>query len=315
METRKLHHLNFLSLSGINVRHYAVSVKYFKGEASIPYKRLDYRAKVSISASGELYLDKKEIRYNQREPDSHSERVAQVFTNSIYPVKMAVNSEGLSPQLVLNKTEIEERFKRLSLKFKEKYSSKVLDQVFQKFEFCLNHPIYLQDILRNDWFCNLLFHPKLLHYSANNNIDMCLALAVIPYGKPLLFQGKQSVTDSFTTYHAHVIRFESEEQVAPSYFTAGQENKAENYYIQLHVLFDIDIYRYFTMHSRATILVYSKDALNNNILHKRIEYRQYQQNTKQNFVRTTENEQSFLVEEGDKDESKKVKKGFWNWFN
>ena len=50
-------------------------------------------------------------------------------------------------------------------------------------------------------------------------------------------------------------------------------------YMQLNVEYDLDIFHHFSMHTRATLIIYTKDVLENKTIVKRIEFTQYQQNT------------------------------------
>jgi hypothetical protein len=260
----------------VHHRNYGVSVKYFKGEDATPYKRIDYDAKIGIAPDRNIYIDKNNVYYNQHEPDTVSEIVASAFTKSIYPVKTTINGRGLSTLEVLNREEILQRFTGYKNELAEKYTGKHLEELMTKFEERLQQPRYLQNIFGNDWFCNLLFHPKILDYKENEDIDIRLALSVVPYGSPVIFEGKQKLTEQATYYDSHVITFNSKEQPAPAYFIPQKANSNERYYVALNVIFDIDVHHNFSMHTRASLSVFSKDAKNNRKEIKRIEYAQYQ---------------------------------------
>jgi hypothetical protein len=269
-------------LSSVHHRNYGVSVKYFKEEESTPYKRIDYDAKITLTPDRNIYIEKNNVYYNRHEPDTVSEIVASIFAKSIYPVRTIINGRGLSRLEVLNREEILQRFNVHKNKLVEKYSSKHLEELMTKFEERLQHPRYLQNIFRNDWFCNLLFHPKILDYKESEGIDIRLALSVVPYGSPVIFEGKQKLTEQATYYDSHIITFNSKEQPASAYFIPKKANNDERYYMALNVIFDIDVHHNFSMHTRASLSVFGKDAKNYRKEIKRIEYTQYQQNMEKN---------------------------------
>ena len=230
-------------------------------------------------------------------------------------MKTGLDSKGLSTQLVLNRDEIAERFQLHRDALKKHYASKTLDRVLTKFAYCLQHPIYVHDILRKDSFCNLLFHPKMLGYRQGEEIAVRLLLSLVPYSRPLLFKGTQTLVETFNEYAAHVIRFESEVLPAAAYFLPKNVDLEQRYYMQLDVLFALDIYHLFAMHTKATFLLFTIDKEGRRTVCKRIEYSQYEQDIKYKNLGIYNKEESFLMDEADACEAHKSKGGLWNFFS
>lgn len=83
------------SLMGMLHRHYGVSIKYFKSEESKPFKRIDYEASIALSEhelGWIMSLDKKDVYFNQHEPDSISGRFGAVVSESLYPVQTIIEN-------------------------------------------------------------------------------------------------------------------------------------------------------------------------------------------------------------------------------
>jgi len=307
--------LTEIALSGFHPREYGVSVKYFKGEEAVPYKRMDYEAIVTVDPQGEVCIGKNNFFYDRHTAHAVSEVLADVLAKSIYPVKTDISRQGTGGLEVLNQEQILQRFAANKSKLAEKYGGEPLERLLEKHEHRLKNTGYLRDVLRNDWFCNLLFHPKMLGYREGESVDTLLWLSAVPYQGPRFFRGRQTFAKASTYYGAHAVTFEGYEQKAPRHFIPKDRKNGTDYYIKLDAEFDIDIYHNFPMHTRATLTVLARDADNATEVVQRIIYTQYQQNTEQNRPVPGNDEASLLPEDGEEETArKKLKKSCWNIF-
>ena len=267
---------------GLEKREYGVSVKYFNENEQVPYKRIDYELTLDLKIilnQGELFIDKKSIYYNQHEPDLINEIISNLITQSIYPLKVELNEKGQTPNKILNYDEIQNRWKNQQKIISEKYESEALSTFFETVNHKFENKSQLEKSLHHDWFWNLFFHPKLVNYGERRTIETDLYLAVIPYQSPVRFKGIQKIEKIPTDYYSFVISFNSIEQKAPKYFYPANKPESLEIYMQLNVEYDLDIFHHFSMHTRATLTIYTKDILENKTIIKRIEFTQYQQNT------------------------------------
>ncbi|WP_313376613.1 hypothetical protein [Chishuiella sp.] len=268
--------------NGIAPRKYGVSIKYFKREEKIPYKRIDYDLSLDLSVNynqGELVIHKSNFRYNQHEPEAINEIIANTITQSIYPIKVELNEKGQTLNKILNYNNILERWKIEKEKLSEKYQSETLSDFYNAAEEKINNQTILEDSMKYDWFWNLFFHPKLFNYGLYRTRKLEFHLAIIPYKNPICFTGIQKIEKVPTNYYSCIINFESTEQEAPEYFLPKNHPEENTLYMQLHVKYDLDIFHHFAMHTIAKLQFYTKDFHGNKTIISRIEYTQFQQNT------------------------------------
>lgn len=269
---------------GLKPRKYGVSIKFFTDDLSIPEKRVDYIATAQLNFNngiGELEISKKNIYFNQHEPDFINEIIANSISKSIYPLKVELNEKGLTPNEILNYNEVLERWKSEKKKISEKYQSDILHDFFIVVDSKFENKKQIERSLYNDWFWNLFYHKKFINYGDYRLTDVDLYLSVIPYQSPLRFSGTQKIEKIPTDYHSFIIEFQSIEQTAPSYFIPKNYQGDNSFFMQLKVVFDLDVYHHFPMHTRAYFEVYTKDHLRNKTMIRRIEFTQYQQNTEE----------------------------------
>lgn len=276
-----LRRLNTIKIrpSGLQQRRYGVSVKYFSGNEPIPSKRIDYIVTANLNVEygkGTLSIHKEDILYNQHKADKISEILSSALSETIYPVEIDLNEKGSGTGEVTNHHEMTQRWQTQKSRISEKYGSADLDDFFINFEEKLHSKSYVERSLRHDWFWNLFFHPKFIHYGDTRSIPQDLYLAVIPYQEPLKFAGIQTINKIPTDYHSFVIEFETEELPAPGYFYPQGHDKENPVFMTLKVIFDHDLYHHFPMHTRAYFEVFSKDWSGKKVFLKKIQYTQYQ---------------------------------------
>jgi hypothetical protein len=269
--------------SGLKPRKYGVSVKYFSGKSDVPEKRMDYELTTELDLQdykGILTIHKEFIFYNQHEHDGMSEILGNAVSKALYPLQTYLNEKGLSTHEIINIEEIRERWKKEKTKLSDKYSSEALETFFETVDKKLNDRSEIEKSLHHDWFWNLFFHPKFIDYGETRRTSSALFLSVIPYQPALRFPGIQTIQKIPTDYHSFMIEFQSEELPADPYLTSKNPGKTEAF-MSLKVIFDLDLYYHFPMHTRAYFEVYTKDINGNKLLIKTIQYTQYQQNTEE----------------------------------
>ncbi|WP_284463853.1 hypothetical protein [Chryseobacterium sp.] len=265
--------------SGLQQRRYGVSVKYFSGNEGSPSKRIDYTVTAHLNieyGKGALSLNKENIFYNHHEADQISEIISSALSATVYPVEIDLNEKGTGTGEITNYSKIVERWNVQKSKLSEKYSSDDLTEFFTNFEKKLQNKTFIEQSLRYDWYWNLFFHPKFIHYGDTRSVARDLYLAVIPYQEPLKFSGIQTINKFPTDYHSFVIEFESLEILAPDYFYPKDHTREHPLFMTLKVIFDHDLYHHFPMHTRAYFEVFSKDRKGVKNFIKKIQYTQYQ---------------------------------------
>lgn len=263
-------------------RQYGISVKYYKNDENVPEKRIDYEAEISLEilhGTGEITINKKNVFYNQHEPDLINEIIADSISKSLYPVTHSYNEKGIVGKDIINHEEILKRWQDQKALILEKYSSEDLDAFFKVVDDKFVNKIKLQQSLNYDWFWNLFFHPILINYGERRKIETELFLAVIPYQLPLRFTGLQTIEKIPTDYHSFKVDFKSKELKSPRYFYPKKAEEELNLFMSLTVNFDFDLYHHFPMHIRAYFQVYSKNWEGKKVLSRRIEFTMYQTNS------------------------------------
>lgn len=279
-----------------SIRKYQVSVKYFSDNEDSPSKRIDYEVTTDLKVEdgkGILIIDKKNVYYNQHQPDLINEIIANTILRSTYPIKTHLNEKGISSNEILNHHEMIEKWHHEKKTVLEKYNSPDLEAFFKTFEQKLSYKEKLEKNLHYDWFWNLFFHPKLINYGDKRTVERDLLLSVIPYHHPLRFPGTQTIEKIPTNYHSFVVHFESEELPAPSYFK-NQSNEM-SLCMSLNVAFDMDVYHHFPMHIEAELDIYSKDRLGNKTTTKKVLFSMYQVNSDEYKSKTLDNGSPFIT--------------------
>jgi len=297
--------------SGLKRREYGISVKYFSGKSSIPEKRIDYQLTTDLNLEdykGVLTINKKDIYFNQHEPEITSEILGNAISKALYPVEIYLNEKGLTTSEIINNEEIRNRWETEKERLSDKYSSDALTKFFDTVDKKLSDGKELEKSFHNDWFWNLFFHPKFIEYGDTRSTDTALFLSIVPFQPAVRFPGKQTIQKIPTDYHSFIIEFESEEMPADSYFILGNSTKAKGW-MSLKVIFDLDLYHHFPMHTRAYFEVYTKDLNGNKDVIKKIQYTQYQKNTTEFRGRKLDQSSPFIT--GGLVVSEKNKWGFY----
>jgi hypothetical protein len=307
--TLKLNFGNFKS------RKYDVSVKYFDNADIQPKKRIDYEAEIAITSNqGARLLDvfKQNIWFDQHEPDLINEMIANELSKTIYPIQAMIDEAGTFLEITNFNRIVNSRWHRNKYRATEKYNTEITRKFYNAFERNLENRNVFEKSLQYDWFWNLLFHPKYINYGDEHSVKTNLYLAVIPYEYPIQFTGKQKINTEITDYHSVEIHFKSDEMEAHNYFIPKNRpaNLGDTFLMRLNVYFDLDVYYLFPMHTRANFEVFSKDSEGKEIMLKRIEFSQYQEDTESNRTSPPEKRSSFLVYDEDDDEDKEIYKTY-----
>lgn len=281
-----LRRLNTLRIqpTGLHPRKYGVSVKYFSNDEETPSKRIDYEITTELSLAsnkGILTIDKNNVFYNQHQADNISEILADSISKTLYPIQTHLNEKGIGTNEITNLEEIKDRWNLEKSKLSEKYSSKPLTDFFSAVDHKIENKTDIQKSLEYDWFWNLFFHPRFIDYGDTRKTQTALFLSVIPYQFPIRFPGIQTINKIPTDYHSFVIEFKSEEMPAEPYFIPANHSTTSSYFMSLKVIFDLDLYHHFPMHTRAYFEVFTKDHLGNKKVTKRINYTQFQLNSEE----------------------------------
>lgn len=262
-------------------RSYGVSIKYFDYDENKPSKRVDYNLSLSlkiINYEGHLSINKDEVSFNNHEPDSISELFAHHITKALYPIETNINERLLGGHFFYNFDDIIIRWNNEKLKIMDKYQSESTTLFLEKATKKFGNKVLLEQAMKNDWFWNLFFHPKLISYGDTRTIKNELYLSIIPYHAPVMFSGIQTIDKVPTDYHSFKIEFKSDVLKAPDYFSSLV--KENNLLMNLEVYFDLDVYHHFPMHTRAYLKFYTQNEQTKSIhILKRIEFSQYLQNT------------------------------------
>lgn len=177
-------------------RLYGVSVKYFENDEIKPSKRVDYTLTVSlkiINYEGHLSINKEEVFFNSHEPDTISELFANHITKALYPIETNVNEKLLGGDFFYNFEDISVRWNNEKLKIADKYQSEATTLFLEKATKKLEQKFWLEQNIKNDWFWNLFFHPKLISYGDTRSVKKELYFSIIPYQDPVKFAGLQTI--------------------------------------------------------------------------------------------------------------------------
>ncbi|MBT2621524.1 hypothetical protein [Chryseobacterium sp. ISL-6] len=295
-----LRRLNTLRINplGLKPRNYGISIKYYSYDEKVPSKRIDYEATADLNLEynkGVLTINKKNIFYNQHQPDNISEILADSISKALYPIQTHLNEKGIGTNEITNLEEIKERWKDEKSKLSQKYSSKPLTDLFTSVDHKIDNKTDLEKSLQYDWFWNLFFHSKFIDYGETRKAKTALFLSVIPYQFPIRFSGLQTINKIPTGYHSFVIEFKSEEMPADPYFIPKNHPDPSSYFMSLHVIFDLDLYHHFPMHTRAYFEVFTNDSLGNKTLVKKINYTQFQLNNEDYKHKELSKESPFIT--------------------
>ena len=337
-----------INFGNIKPRKYGVSVKYFDGKNKVSSKRIDYEVEIAVTSNqGSYLLDifKRNIWFDQHEPDFINEIIANELSQSLYPVQVRVDKNDMTLIEHTNYKQILSRWYRNKEKATQKYATPIAQSFYNNFEKNLESINIFEKSMHYDCFWNLFFHPKYIDYGVQHSVNTNLYLAVIPYEYPIQFTGKQTINTEITDHHSIEVHFKSDEMEAHPYFIAKarKNNLSENAILmRLNVYFDLDVYYLFSVHIRAYFEVYSKDSKGKEAVIKRVAFTQYQQETENNKTTPLEKRSPFEVyEEDDKEvyktyegknytynewvkfeeeqyniyKEKKTKKGFWSFLD
>jgi hypothetical protein len=281
-----LKRLNTLRINplGLVTRSYGISIKYYSYEEEVPSKRIDYETNVDLNLEynkGILTINKKNVFYNQHQPDNISEILADSISKALYPIQTHLNEKGIGTNEIYNLEEIKDRWENEKSRLSHKYSSKPLTDLFLAVDHKIENKTDLEKSLQYDWFWNLFFHPKFIDYGETRKTKTALFLSVVPYQFPIRFPGIQTINKIPTDYHSFVIEFNGEEMPADPYFIPKNLPSSSSFFMSLHVIYDLDLYHHFPMHTRAFFEVFTKDHLGNKASVKKINYTQFQLNNEE----------------------------------
>lgn len=291
--------LNTLKINpnGLQTRKYGVTTKYFSGNGESLDKRIDYEATVKVNINngiGELELNKENVYFNQHFPDSINEIIADSIRKSLYPVKANINEKGILAEEINNHNEIVERWKSHKNNLLEKYKSDEFDSFLKISDNKFYDAKQLQKSLHYDWLWNLFSHPKFINYGDKREVERDLYLAVIPYQYPIKFSGVQKIEKIPTDYYSFTISFKSNELRAPSFFYPKSIEKERPLFMSLEVVFDLDLYHHFPMHTRANFEVYYQNGGNKEIFSKTL-FTMYQLGNEEYKNKTLSVESPFIT--------------------
>lgn len=284
--------------TGFNGRKYGISIKYYSKDEKQTSKRVDYEAEMALKVNngvGEISIDKKHVFFNQHEPDMMSEIVSDAISKSIYPVKTLINEKGISGNEILNYKEIVDRWTAQKNKLSEKYESEYFSDLLKRVDNKIEQKTELEKGLKHDWFWNLFFHPKFVNYGTTREREMDLYLSIVPYKNPIKFAGIQRIEKIPTTYHSFVVKFRSEELLAPSYFNIKNNVQEEFLFMSLQVTFDMDLYHHFAMNTRAYFEVFSKNENDKKEIVERIDFTMYQINSDEYKNKVLDDKSPFIT--------------------
>ncbi|MDW8548638.1 hypothetical protein NG800_006930 [Epilithonimonas ginsengisoli] len=282
---------------GFSGRNYGISIKYYSKDEKQVSKRVDYEAEMTLKVNngvGEISIDKKNVFFNQHEPDMMSEIVSDAISKSIYPVKTFINEKGISGNEILNHKEIVDRWNDQKSKLSEKYESEYFSDILKRIDDKIEQKAELEKGLRHDWFWNLFFHPKFVNYGPTREREIDLYLSIVPYKDPIKFAGIQRIEKIPTAYHSFVVDFRSEELLAPNYFNIKNNIKDGFLFMSLKVTFDMDLYHHFAMNTRACFEVFSKNEHDKKEIVERIDFTMYQINSDEYRNKVLDNKSPFI---------------------
>lgn len=291
----------------------------------MPVKRIDYESQLVTTDAKDIQLliYKDAIWYNQHEPDLLSEMMASELSKIIYPVQVRIDKKGLFVGVTNWDSIVHNRWNKRKQDIIQKYNSDIARSFFTFFEGNLKSKSIFEKSMQYDWFWNLLFHPKYIDYGEELSVDTSLYLPIVPYEFPVEFTGKQKINREITEYNSVEIYFKSEEMKAHPYFVPKKQksliDKEGEFYMKLHVYFDLDIHGLCPMHTRAYFNVYFRNSEGNERKIKEIRFTQYQSNTDTNTTTPPEKRSAFFAYEEDeeqvlKNKEAKRKSGFWDLF-
>lgn len=282
----------------LEARNYGVSIKYFETKNDKWNKRIDYSVRVELNIdknNGVVSFEKKHVMINQHVPDLINEIFANKIPESLYPIEANMNEKGLGGSYIENYEDVLLRWKNKKEEILKKYQSEAVTDFLAKTSKIFYNINLLKQRLHNDWFWNLFFHPKLLHYGDNRTIEKTLYLSIVPYQYPFRFTGTQYIEKIPTNYHSFLVTYKSDEVEAPSYFRPKNITDNQKVYMCLDVFFDLDLYHHFPIHTRAYLTIYSKDLNKKKIQIRRIEFTMYQQNTSIYENKNLSNKSAFIT--------------------
>lgn len=283
---------------GFSGRNYGISIKYYSKDEKQVSKRVDYEAQMTLKVNngvGEISIDKKNVFFNQHEPDMMSEIVSDAISKSIYPVKTFINEKGISGNEILNHKEIVDRWNDQKSKLSEKYESEYFSDILKRIDDKIEQKAELEKGLRHDWFWNLFFHPKFVNYGPTREREIDLYLSIVPYKDPIRFAGTQKIEKIPTDYHSFVVNFKSGEQLAPSYLNVKNNIEEGFLFMSLKVTFDMDLYHHFAMNSRACFEVFSKNEHDKKDIVERIDFTMYQINSDEYRNKVLDDKSPFIT--------------------
>ncbi|MCD2426244.1 hypothetical protein LQ567_25890 [Niabella pedocola] len=266
------------NLTGLSDRSYGVSVKYYKGTAADPFKRIDYEATIRLAEHQQgwlMRLEKKDLFFNRHEPDTVSERFADLVSRSLYPVETVIDGWGTQVTGIVNHEAIIKRWHENRQELLDKYSGPVADDFITVVDQRIKSSAVIQRSMSYDLFWNLFFHPKYMAYTETYIQPVALYLSVIPYKAPVRFPGTQKIIPQITDYGSIMVQFVSEALEAPQELLPGHQ-KETPCYMQLTADFDLDKEHHFAMHTRALLEIYEKAGRYTTVPLQKIEFTMYQ---------------------------------------
>lgn len=287
-----------LNLYGLKERQYGVSVKYYRNNENIPYKRVDYNSTVFINKHSNGWLidiNKENVYFNQHEPDLVSETISSLISKALYPVQTLVDISGNSLKGITNHYQILNRWEKNKSTIKNKYSGSATESLITAVDKKISNKVRFEQAMDYDIFWNLFFHPKYFSYTQKLSIETYLSIAVVPYQTPIEFSGRQRLHSEITNYNSIRLDFISDEIEAHSYFVPIENNPELKYLMRLKVYFDLDFHNFFPMHTRAYFEVFSKDDDGVESIFKKIQFTQYQTNTVDNIKHASKPKSMFEV--------------------
>ena len=286
-------------------RNYGISIKYYQGEDEQPYKRVDYTIELSVRQyknlenTWQLSFDKKELFINRHEPDLVAEQLAHLAMQSLYPVKVDVNSSNEVFRGIVNHPEMIKRWQETVANIDKKYTGDYIGLFVDKMNHMMADKWKIEQALGYDMFWSVFFHPQYFSYDQDLTKDMVFTFPIFPY-QCKAFEGKQVLNRKYTEYRTCKIEFNS--------FPVQDQRKDGEPKTWLNAEFDLEIEGGLLKHA----VINCGSVLTNGEADRRVQFSAYQIPDAENegFM-VKEDFKTTIVNEDTATPSPLVKKGFW----
>lgn len=272
---------------------YGVKIDFYDKQGVLE-KLLHYEVLLDISMQEPnlwaFRFNKKNIRFNYKQPELIAEKLTTHLMNALYPFTMIVNEQMQPIKNITNIGEIQNRWKSEKRAINRKYNSKVTDKFINKVDKSLNN-LHLQNFLQKDWFFTLFFHPIFLRYTATLKQESIIGLPLIPYKSPVLFRGTLEPKEFLTPYNTLQVLYQGNAIIKNNIPLIIETNETE-LKAESTILYDID------NQTRLPFLIKMKCNIidNKGNLMKRVQLSAFTLNT-QEKTSTSKRQMQFFINE------------------